>query len=447
MPIRHETEEQRWAYNAEDCVRTREVGEATTRTLEELGLTDVDAFQHKLFWPVLHAMLRGVLIDQAARNEMSLTLLNEMGVRSKWLVDVLGHELNPRSTTQMQGLFYGDFQLPIQKHKVTRQPTLDDSALEKLAFLEPLVQPIIRRVQELRSLGVFLSTFVRAPLDADGRMRCSYNICGTETYRFSSSANAFGNGTNLQNIPKGTEPDDPLALSLPNIRRLFLPDPGFTFFDLDLDRADLQVVIWEADDAEFKAMLREGVDIHKENARVLGVSRELAKRWVHGTNYGGSPRTMGQSCGISTADAERMQRRWFAAHPGIKRWHERTGMELSTRHYVENRFGYRRHYFDRVDSILPEALAWLPQSTVACVINRIWLWLWGNARGLIEVLLQVHDSLAGQFPIGSRREALVALRRAASQVVVPYDDPLIIPVGIKTSSKSWGDCVVETVLH
>jgi len=52
---------------------------------------------------------------------------------------------------------------------------------------------------------VFLSTFIMMPLDQDSRMRCSYNICGTETYRFSSSKNAFGSGGNLQNLPKGDE--------------------------------------------------------------------------------------------------------------------------------------------------------------------------------------------------------------------------------------------------
>jgi hypothetical protein len=27
-----------------------------------------------------------------------------------------------------------------------------------------------------------------------------------------------------------------------------------------------------------------------------------------------------------------------------------------------------------------------------------------------------------------------------SQIVLPYDDPLIIPTGTKTSDKSWGAC-------
>jgi hypothetical protein len=30
--------------------------------------------------------------------------------------------------------------------------------------------------------------------------------------------------------------------------------------------------------------------------------------------------------------------------------------------------------------------------------------------------------------------------RALSKVTIPYEDPLVIPAGIKTSQQSWGDC-------
>ena len=338
----------------------------------------------------------------------------------------------------MMEFFYGDLNLPPIISRKTKNPTLDDEALAKLAQREPLLQPIIRAISEYRSIGVFRSTFVDAELDSDGRMRCSYNICGTETFRFSSAQNAFGSGTNLQNIPTGSKGKEVDDLSLPNIRKLFVPDEGYTFFDMDLDRADLQVVVWEADDLELKQMLHEGVDIHAENAKALGISRALAKSWVHGTNYGGSARTMAINCGITIRDAEKMRARWFQIHPGIERWHRRTELQLHHKHYVENRFGYRRHYFDRVDGLLPEALAWVPQSTVACVINRAWLNIYDHLPE-VQVLLQVHDSLAGQFPTTDTAHLLSSMRGLA-RISIPYPDPLIIPVGIKTSPISWGHC-------
>jgi hypothetical protein len=57
----------------------------------------------------------------------------------------------------------------------------------------------------------------------------------------------------------------------------------------------------------------------------------------------------------------------------------------------------------------------------------------------VQVLLQVHDSLAGQF-LTHQANKLLPLIRQHSQIIVPYEDPLIIPVGIKTSTVSWGAC-------
>jgi hypothetical protein len=431
-------EDQLWVYNLEDCVRTAEVAQAERETIAKLNLQEVEQFQQSMFWPVLKTMIRGVRIDKAGRAKMTSELLEELAKREQYFINVLGHELNPRSPKQMMELFYEDLQLPKQLKRGTGKPTLDDDALSRLCSKEPLIKPLVKAITEYRSIGVFLGTFVQAPLDADERMRCSYNVCGTETYRLSSSENAFGSGTNLQNIPKGIVAKDPDDLSLPNIRKIFIPDPGYTFFDMDLDRADLQVVVWEAEDNELKAMLREGIDIHTENAKTLGCSRQMAKSWVHGTNYGGSPRTMAINCGLTVKDAERMRDRWFAAHPGIAKWHRRTENQLHGRRYVENAFGYRRFYFDRVDALLPAALAWIPQSTVAITINRVWKNIYDNCPS-IEVLLQVHDSLAGQFKTKETAKCLEQLKQA-SQVIIPYADPLIIPTGIKTSTLSWGDC-------
>jgi len=147
---------------------------------------------------------------------------------------------------------------------------------------------------------------------------------------------------------------------------------------------------------------------------------------------------MAAAAGISIAQAERFQRIYFGKYPGIKRWHQRVEELLRSKRYVENKFGYRRYYFERTDGLLPEALAWIPQSTVANYIDRIWLRVF-QTHPEIHILLQVHDSICGQFPTHLTQPSLRALKEEASKVIIPYDDPLIIPVGIKVSTKSWGD--------
>lgn len=474
MALRHETEEDRWAYNAEDCIHTREIGEASEKLIKSLGLEQVEAFQQSMFEPVLYAMVRGVRVDKRTRDRLAGEVQEELSKREEFLTSILGHSINPRSSKQMTTLFYEDLKQPAiytrAKKGVPGHLTCDDEALQKIAAREPMLKPLINAIADIRTLGIFLNNFILAGLDEDGRMRCSYNLCGTVTFRLASGKNAFGGGCNLQTVPSDKSKSVGKAAArgsaefkLPNLRTMLVPDPGYTFFDMDLDRADLQVVVWEADDDMLKAALRMGADIHLMNVYTLDGKepppleelvethprypdhrgprkhkREFAKVFCHGTNYVGSAKTIAGHTGRSVHEVDQAQRRWFGAHPGIKRWHTRVEAQIKSKRYVENAFGYRWYIFDRVDSVLPEAVAWIPQSTVGCVINRAWRNFHSNIPRL-ETLLQVHDSLAGQFPT-HLREVILPRMREEARIVVPYPDPLIIPVGIKTSEISWGDC-------
>lgn len=480
-------EEALWAYNCQDCIYTREVGEVELEIAKKMGLEEVHSFQQAMFWPVLKAMLTGVRVIPEARAALAAEVQEQFTAREEFLVSVLGHTLNPASSPQMQKLFYDDLnQPPIMTRAKKGQPshvTCDDEALQKIAAREPLLKPIVNCVSDIRTLGKFLKDFILAGLDEDGRMRCSYNIGGSEsgksapkTYRLSSSKNAFGSGANLQTIPSEKSKSvgkwearghvallgDPYAL--PNLRSMYGPDPGYTFFDLDLDRADLQVVVWEAEDEMLKAALRLGADIHLLNAFVLEGRnpppleelveghprypdhrgprkhlREFAKVFCHGTNYLGKSRTMAAHTGRTVHEIDRAQKIWFGAHPGIQLWHQRVIEQVRKHRFVENRFGYRWYIFDRIDdSIMPEAVAWIPQSTVSIVINKIWHRLYKELPD-VQVLLQVHDSLAGQF-LTRDKAATTAQLLEKSKIVIPYEDPLIIPTGIGTSEVSWGAC-------
>lgn len=438
-------EDQLWSYNCQDAVITYEVDEVEQRNIDAMKLREVHDFQQKLFWPVLRTMNRGLRVDHNRRSQFAMTLMDEIAKREQWLCDVLGSPVNIKSPKQMQELFYASLgQKPIINRK-TGTITCDDEALGRLADREPILRPLVKKIQELRSLGVFLSTFVNAPLDIDGRMRCSFNIAGTETYRFSSSTNAFGSGLNLQNIPKGGGNDE---LELPNVRSLFVPDPGNTFFDIDLSSADLRIVVWEADEPEMKALLRAGLDPYTEIAKEFYHDQSITKKdprrqtfksFAHGTNYLGTAKGLAERLGLSVHDAEKTQKWYFGRFPRIKKWQDDLKDQVFKRRMVENVFGYRQYFFDRIEgTIFNQAAAWIPQSTVACLINRAYVNLDDNHKWC-EVLLQVHDSLAGQFPTHLGDWAVSEIVKAA-EIELPYDDPLVIPVGVKTSTVSWGDC-------
>lgn len=489
-------EEEGWVYNCKDCVITFEVAEVLDGVLDKLNLREQYNFQMELWYHVFDMMLRGVRIDLAARKVLGEELARAIGERLREIEFIVGHPFNPNSPKQMQALFYGDLKFPVQYSKKknadgTRSPTLDENALEALVRKEPLFRDFVRLILEKRSLGVFLSTFVQARLGSDNRMRCYFNPAGTETFRFSSSEDAFGSGTNLQNIPRGLEDEekvDPNEIKqyiTPNIRKLFRPDHDYTIGEADQAGADAQVVAWDSGDEILKQIFREGKKLHVENGKMMypelmrgNPKREpyytRVKVGCHATNYGAMAKTVASALGISVHEADQFQKRWFDIHPQIKEWHRRVEAQLSglyevapgIRHparQVFNPFGYRRFYFDRIEEVLPEALAWVPQSTVALVTNQGLVNT--SPRRIINqplftdrfidpeseairtqlhalgfmVLLQVHDSIVFQYPTRVEHIVLPLLRRALA-IRIPFDDPLIIPWGLKTSTRSWGDC-------
>ena len=479
-------EEQYWQYNCKDCVVTWEVAENQQIILKKLELDKAMSFQMELWEPLLNMMLRGMKQDKTARYALKAELATYIASLKSRISTICGRPINPAgSAHDLRKFFYTYLGLKPIYNRGAKSSTTDNKALETIARREPLLKGLTELIQHYRSAGVYSSTFVNMPLSADDRMRTMTNLTRVKTFRLSTGKDAFGSGGNLQNIPRNsfarvvydlggeinleeyavqenTTPGNILseaqgslddgylirqgdtlicAFALPDIRKLFIPDEGYTIIDIDLDRADLQVVVWEAEDVELKQMLREGVDIHSENAKTVGLIRHDAKQFVHATNYGSSARNLAALFRKTVHEMEVAQNRWFSAHPGIKEWHKRTEREMPL---CSNKLGFRIQFLERCTSmkerslLLPKLLAWTPQSTVAIVINQAII----NVRKQLpqlELLLQVHDSYLAQCPT----ELLPTLLPKAldiSQITIPYDDPLIIPVSAKVSTKSWGDC-------
>ena len=264
-------------------------------------------------------------------------------------------------------------------------------------------------------------------------------------------------------MPGHTRPVLPAAPShefkLPNVRKMFIPDPGMVIVDADLAGADAQVVAWEADDADLKAAFRRGESVHLKNGEAMFGDRftkavghhkdpgtpkgrlyDALKRAVHATNYLGSAHTLHLNPAVRWPlhECVAFQERWFKLHPGVRQWHERIKHSVYSSRSVRNQFGYRIIYFDRVESVLSQAVAWGPQSTVAEVCFRGALQL----RKLpgVEILLQVHDSVVFQIPIRKHEPGFMKQVEDHLMNPVPYADPLIIKWGIAASPKSWGEC-------
>jgi len=359
-------EKQYWTYNCKDACITFEIGPEIEQSAIDKGMKAHFDFKQSLFYPVLRMMNRGIKLDITSRVLLKQELTQAAVARQGMLNYLVGHELNPKSPAQLSKFFYEDMGIPGVKNFVTDNLTTNSTAIVTISEREPLLQPLCKLILELRSLGVFLSTFIGAQLDTDGRMRCGFGIAATETDRFNSRENAFGSGMNLQNIPKGGDTES--GLQLPNIRSLFIPDPGMTYFDIDLASADLRIVVWEADEPEMKAMLKAGLDPYTEIAKEFyndptinkkDPRRQTFKSFAHGTNYLGTAEGLAGRLGLSVSDAKRTQEWYFKRFPRIKIWQEHLIDQVYKKRMVQNVFGYRCNFFDRIEgTIFNEAAGW-----------------------------------------------------------------------------------------
>lgn len=484
-----ESEDVLWAYNCKDAVKTYEISDELFKLVDSFELTAQFDLQHRVANDmVLPMMIRGIQTDPTARKKVAEELLKALAKLDARLAPMVPEHLLPgtkaskpwyRSPSKQKYLFYNLLDIkPVLKDG---RETTDKEALPIIAQREPIVKHLIDLLELRRSIGVYHSTFSEAEADDDFRMRCSYSVSGTDTFRLSSSANIYGRAGNMQNIPSGKEDVDAGGLDafdFPNMRKAFTPNRDYEIAEFDLAGADAQVVAWEANDADLKHAFRTGLKLHIHNVRMLypektkdmtdedlkatdhsGGIYHNSKRRVHGTNYGAQPGTFVSKLRTSLAEEQEFHERWFHLHPGIKDWHNRTHRTLAglqcwrcgkitggnrlcpacgavTGRTIGNKFGYRIVYFDRVSDLFTKALAWSPQSTVAINTNKGALAIVDQCPW-VELLLQVHDSLICQWP-SRYSDRLPDVKRALHTVTVPYADPLTIGWGCKLSKVSWG---------
>ena len=206
-------------YNAEDALRTYECATELRAQIHAQGFGELWELEKAKNQLALSMMRRGIAIDRAKRSEMGFQLQFELERINSWLNKIIpqdyitNSDFAPKNSKklwhssgkQQKDLFYRILGFPTKRSRKTGNETLDAEALERLRKDVPWASRLWDALELQRSIGVFHNTFISADLEPDGRMKCSFNTAGTETFRWSSSTNAFWRGTNLQNIPKGEE--------------------------------------------------------------------------------------------------------------------------------------------------------------------------------------------------------------------------------------------------
>lgn len=206
------TLEELLVYNCWDLVRTYEVATVQRQLIVQLGQTEQWKIKMQINDLCLRMMNRGIRIDKQRRFQVKMELDAKLSELTAELLDIIPQDMvkpgadTPwyKSSQQKAILFYEILGLPKILDRKTKQPTTGKEALNELRKKSPEWTGLFERL-DMYGSAENTSRVLAAGLDSDDRMRCSFNPGGTETHRLSSSKNAFGRGTNLQNLTKGEE--------------------------------------------------------------------------------------------------------------------------------------------------------------------------------------------------------------------------------------------------
>ena len=369
--------------------------------INELKSQGMDELYRDVEMPLVYTLYdmeqEGIGIDAGELKEYGENLAVSIERLEQEIYEEAGETFNIQSPKQLGVILFEKLKMPNGKKTKTGYSTAAD-VLEKLAPDYPIVSKIL----EYRQLAKLKSTYadgLAAYIDADGRIRSTFQQTVTATGRLSSTE------PNLQNIP--------IRMELGRlIRKVFYPREGYVFVDADYSQIELRVLAHMSGDENLIDAYRQAQDIHAITAskvfhvpfeEVTPLQRRNAKAVNFGIVYGISSFGLSQDLSITKKEADAYIKSYFETYPGIKEFLDRQVEEGKRDGYVKTMFGRRRPVPELSSSNFMQrsfgervAMNAPIQGTAADIIKIAMIRVHDrlkNEKLKSKLILQVHDEL------------------------------------------------------
>ena len=389
--------------------------------------------------PVLALMERhGIRVDPGRLEAFAKELERQLDSLTREIWTLAGEEFTIASPKQLATILFEKLKLPAMRRTKTGYST-DADVLTELS----LGHPLPAKVLEHRTLAKLKGTYADAlPLlvnERTGRIHTTFNQLVAATGRLSSQ------DPNLMNIPIRTELGR-------RIRAAFIPEEGWRFVAADYSQIELRILAQLSGEPGIIESFERGEDIHTRTAcevfkvapeAVTSLQRTIAKSANYAILYGVSAFGLSQATKIDQKEAQRYISAYFASHPLVRAFIDRTIEEGRERGYVTTLLG-RRRYLPDLRSNNPVArngaermamnapVQGSASDMIKIAMVRVHEAL--RARGLrARMLLQVHDELLFEAP-PDEVPAVEALAREIMADALPLRVPVVVDV---KSGKDW----------
>ena len=387
--------------------------------------------------PVLALMERhGIRVDPTRLEAFAKELERDLDNLTREIYQLAGGEFTIASPKQLAQVLFEKLKLPPIRKTKTGYST-DADVLTELALGHPLPAKILEHRSLAKLKGTYADTLPGLINPRTGRIHTTFNQLVASTGRLSSQ------DPNLMNIPIRTELGR-------RIRQAFIPETGWRFVAADYSQIELRILAHLSEEPGLIESFGRGEDIHTRTASevfkvpaasVTSLQRTIAKSANYAILYGVSAFGLSQATKIDQKEAQRYISDYFASHPRVRAFIDRTLAEGRERGHVSTLLGRRRYLPDLasgnpVARNAAERMAMNApvQGTASDMIKiamvRVQAAL--TARGLrARMLLQVHDELLFEAP-PEEVGAVEALAREIMAAALPLKVPIVVDV--KTGS-------------
>ena len=410
---------------------------------QELKKQGMDRLYYEMELPLCPVLYRmecaGVAIDRVQLQQFGEMLTQRISDCESLIFGYSEGPFNINSTKQLGELLFEKLALPPLKKTKTGDSTNAD-VLEKLKNKHPIIPAIM----DYRMLTKLKSTYAEGLMKAigdDGRIHTTFQNLVTATGRLSSTE------PNLQNIPVRTD----LGAE---IRKMFIPKPGYVLVDADYSQIELRVLAHIADDATMQNAFRDGLDIHTATAsQVFGVPAEqvtpLQRRHAKAVNfgivYGISEFSLAEDIGVSRYAAKDYIDSYLANYRGVKAYMEQVVEDAREKGYTQTLYGRRRWIpelkssnFNIRQGAERIALNTPIQGTAADLIKLAMIHVdevLSQEFPAAKLLLQVHDELIVECPVEIAEQV-------AKRISVEMEQVAQLKVPLLAEAK-WGNSWYE----
>ena len=399
---------------------------------QELKKQGMDKLYREIELPLCSVLYRmekeGIAIDQPQLEQFSVMLKNRISDCEKLIFDYAEGAFNINSTKQLGELLFEKLGLPPVKKTKTGYSTNAD-VLEKIKGKHPIV-PAIMDYRMLTKLKSTYADGLMRVIGTDGRIHTTFQNLVTATGRLSSTE------PNLQNIPVRTD----LGAE---IRKMFVPKPGYVLVDADYSQIELRVLAHIAGDKTMQDAFSGGMDIHTVTASevfhvapedVTALQRRHAKAVNFGIVYGISEFSLADDIGVSRHQAKDYIENYLATYHGVRDYMKHVVEEAGQQGYTRTMYGRRRYIPELKNSNYN-----IRQGAERIALNTP---IQGSAADIIKLamihvdealrkeypeaklLLQVHDELIVECPETIAQQVADLVSREMEQVA-KLDVPLL----------------------